>query len=592
MKNTTVIERDWGFNVYEGTDKYGFISYKREDSELVRKYAKALSDKGVNLWYDYGIARGDDWPKIISEKVVGASFVALFVTRRIFQSDPVYDEFNTAKEYNVPIIPIFIEDVKNKDVANTQFALFFAKLRSANGINAFKLSVSATVDELYEFAKSKILSDNQKEIDIRKKQLQEVEAMVESVGRNSYRGNKLKECVDILYDMEKSLFFQKRLMMNLIENKKDSGRKKYFDEPVMPKKPDYINSPQYPKKPKHEFEFFYGDIGDVWENGVIWFIAFVVAVLAMIKFTLLEWRFSLRHFDYVMGFFMKFYNATIGKVVGWILIVIAAIIVWILAAIVSFMFMILLLVVLVILAYFIFNIISFPFRYLYSRWRHNKYKIKPYKKEVNELKSKYNRQVEKIDSDYKKALANYKKKQREYKNMVKKDSARVEDEKRQNDAINELVALLNDKYDETKKLLGKLYSLSKINISYCHIIPISYIREFISQNISDHLEGDDGLFQIVDGMLSYEQISCSTENIILNFNKLVDKRYRLYSELKQTNDKAQNFADDATQLIIDKISSNSSDVSVRRILNSSVVNTYITERRAEEQKYESNRLFQ
>ena len=44
--------------IYEGNEKYIFISYAHRDSDVVLNIAKAITEAGYRIWYDDGIAAG------------------------------------------------------------------------------------------------------------------------------------------------------------------------------------------------------------------------------------------------------------------------------------------------------------------------------------------------------------------------------------------------------------------------------------------------------------------------------------------------------------------------------------------------------
>ena len=128
--------RYFGFKPYEQNDKYGFISYKSEEDTIVAPYARELNDRGINLWYDEGIPLGSKWDEVISEHIAGASFMFVFVTNKLFISEEIKKEVTAAKNKDIPVIPVLLEDVQ---VPRNQL-LFGETLFGTQGINAYEIN--------------------------------------------------------------------------------------------------------------------------------------------------------------------------------------------------------------------------------------------------------------------------------------------------------------------------------------------------------------------------------------------------------------------------------------------------------------------
>ena len=161
------MKRNFGFTPYEGGGKYGFISYKSEDEKLVAPYAKALQDKGVKLWYDYGIPPGEDWFQTISQYIVESSFVILFITERVFRSSVIHIEIQTAEMWDIPVIPVFLESISRSSIPKGS-ASFYAKLALKQGVDrAWSMSVNETSKSIYELIAPIMASDTEEKIEQR-----------------------------------------------------------------------------------------------------------------------------------------------------------------------------------------------------------------------------------------------------------------------------------------------------------------------------------------------------------------------------------------------------------------------------------------
>ena len=158
------MKRNFGFKPYEGDGKCGFISYKSEDEKLVAPYAKTLHDKGVKLWYDYGIPAGEDWFQTISRKIVESSFMIVFVTERIFHSSVIQIEIQTAEMWNIPVVPVFLEKINRSNIPKNKAALL-AKLSLKQGVDGtWNMSVNDVARSIYELIVPLIASDTEEKI--------------------------------------------------------------------------------------------------------------------------------------------------------------------------------------------------------------------------------------------------------------------------------------------------------------------------------------------------------------------------------------------------------------------------------------------
>lgn len=88
-----------------------FVSYARKDEEVVMPDVELLRRAGCSVWYDRDIKPGEDWIPAISQHVVSADAVLVFVSPNLLQSDFVERELCTAITYKKRIIPVFIDPV-------------------------------------------------------------------------------------------------------------------------------------------------------------------------------------------------------------------------------------------------------------------------------------------------------------------------------------------------------------------------------------------------------------------------------------------------------------------------------------------------
>lgn len=98
------------FPAYSGSDPFIFVSYAHADSNRVYPEIKRLHDQGYNIWYDEGIAPGNEWLSDILEHLKACSLYIIFVTENSINSINVKKEFKYAINKKKKILPIYLED--------------------------------------------------------------------------------------------------------------------------------------------------------------------------------------------------------------------------------------------------------------------------------------------------------------------------------------------------------------------------------------------------------------------------------------------------------------------------------------------------
>ncbi|MEE1336783.1 SIS domain-containing protein [Methanobrevibacter sp.] len=98
------------FPAYSGSDPFIFVSYAHADSNIVFPEIKRLYDKGYNIWYDEGIAPGNEWLSDILEHLKACDLYVIFVTQNSINSINVKKEFKYAIKKGKKILPIYLDD--------------------------------------------------------------------------------------------------------------------------------------------------------------------------------------------------------------------------------------------------------------------------------------------------------------------------------------------------------------------------------------------------------------------------------------------------------------------------------------------------
>ncbi len=96
--------------VYEGNEKYIFISYAHKDSEKVIPIVNAMIDNGYRVWYDSGIEAGTEWPEYIEDHLMNSEVVVVFMTPAAIESRNCRNEINFALELKKEILVVYLEE--------------------------------------------------------------------------------------------------------------------------------------------------------------------------------------------------------------------------------------------------------------------------------------------------------------------------------------------------------------------------------------------------------------------------------------------------------------------------------------------------
>jgi TPR repeat protein len=87
-----------------------FVSYSRQDQDLVDKIVRVLAKAGAKVWIDReGIAGGLKWRRQIVEAIDAADAVLLALSPNAVKSDNVRKELDLGEEFKKTIFPVEME---------------------------------------------------------------------------------------------------------------------------------------------------------------------------------------------------------------------------------------------------------------------------------------------------------------------------------------------------------------------------------------------------------------------------------------------------------------------------------------------------
>jgi hypothetical protein len=97
-------------NMYKFDEPFIFISYAREDLEIVQKQIERIESNCYKVWYDIGdLVPGHEWNPYINAAIEHCSCFIVFATRTSVISANVEKEIQKALKCKKPIISIYWE---------------------------------------------------------------------------------------------------------------------------------------------------------------------------------------------------------------------------------------------------------------------------------------------------------------------------------------------------------------------------------------------------------------------------------------------------------------------------------------------------
>lgn len=98
------------YPAYHGEEPYIFVSYAHYDSDAVFREIARLNEAGYHVWYDEGIAPGNEWTDEIADALAECSLFVVMITPRSVESRNVQNEINFAIDEQKPFVAIHLEE--------------------------------------------------------------------------------------------------------------------------------------------------------------------------------------------------------------------------------------------------------------------------------------------------------------------------------------------------------------------------------------------------------------------------------------------------------------------------------------------------
>ena len=97
-------------SIYEGNEKYIFVSYAHRDSGVVIPMIDALQSSGFRVWYDQGIEAGTEWPAYIEDRLNCCEVVLICMSPAAVDSVNCRNEINYASMLKKELFVVYLEE--------------------------------------------------------------------------------------------------------------------------------------------------------------------------------------------------------------------------------------------------------------------------------------------------------------------------------------------------------------------------------------------------------------------------------------------------------------------------------------------------
>ena len=98
------------YPAYRGNEPYVFVSYARMDSERVLAEIKRFNEAGFHVWYDEGIAPGNEWSDAIAEALSNCTVFVVMLTPTSAPRENVLNEIDYALNDQKPFLAIHLDE--------------------------------------------------------------------------------------------------------------------------------------------------------------------------------------------------------------------------------------------------------------------------------------------------------------------------------------------------------------------------------------------------------------------------------------------------------------------------------------------------
>lgn len=96
---------------YQGEEPYLFLSYSHRNADAAAETIRYLKAAGFRVWYDEGVIPATQWDENIAQAIENCDYLVALISEAYLSSANCLDELNYARDRNIPLLLIYLEDV-------------------------------------------------------------------------------------------------------------------------------------------------------------------------------------------------------------------------------------------------------------------------------------------------------------------------------------------------------------------------------------------------------------------------------------------------------------------------------------------------
>lgn len=96
---------------YQGEEPYLFLSYSHRNADAAAEAIRWLKAAGFRIWYDEGVIPATEWDENIARAIENCDYLIALISEAYLASSNCLDELNYARDRNIPLLLIYLEDV-------------------------------------------------------------------------------------------------------------------------------------------------------------------------------------------------------------------------------------------------------------------------------------------------------------------------------------------------------------------------------------------------------------------------------------------------------------------------------------------------
>lgn len=143
-----VIKKYSDLNVYEGKEKYSFISYAHRDAEIVLNIIDKMAKENINIWFDKGIKPTKEWPEVLGKHISDCDTFVIMLSSNSLKSLNVRAELALALNKNKKIVVIKLDNAELSPGMSLQLGLQQMIVKSEFVGEDFEKEIIRTIKEI------------------------------------------------------------------------------------------------------------------------------------------------------------------------------------------------------------------------------------------------------------------------------------------------------------------------------------------------------------------------------------------------------------------------------------------------------------